>query len=64
AIAFARDNSGAAWLTLGVHEDNPRARAFYRRLGFADTGKVVPYMLDPAEKLHILGYQDFRTAPV
>ncbi|GAA2804063.1 GNAT family N-acetyltransferase [Kitasatospora sp. CM 4170] len=60
AIDFAREHTGAAWLTLGVHEDNPRAQAFYRRLGFTDTGKVIPYMLDPSEKLHILGYAGFR----
>ncbi|WP_395298303.1 GNAT family N-acetyltransferase [Kitasatospora hibisci] len=60
AIDFAREHTEAAQLTLGVHEDNPRARAFYRRLGFTDTGETVPYVLDPSEKLHILGYPDFR----
>jgi ribosomal protein S18 acetylase RimI-like enzyme len=55
-----RDNTDASWLTLGVHEDNRRAQAFYRRIGFTDTGKVVPYRLDPAKKLYIMGYEDFR----
>ncbi|MCG6499536.1 N-acetyltransferase [Kitasatospora sp. A2-31] len=64
AIDFARKHTGAARLTLGVHEDNPRARAFYRRLGFTDTGTVVPYVLDPSETLHILGYPGFRSAGV
>lgn len=27
---------------LYVHEDNPRAAAFYRRIGFAPTGETVP----------------------
>lgn len=64
AIRFAREHTDAAWLTLGVHEDNDRARAFYRKLGFADTGKVIPYVLNPSQKVPIMGYQDFRTAPL
>ncbi|WP_155375077.1 GNAT family N-acetyltransferase [Catellatospora vulcania] len=59
-IRWTRDNTDASWLTLGVHEDNHRAQAFYRRMGFTDTGKVVPYHLDPSKKLYILGYQNFR----
>ncbi|MEV1146837.1 GNAT family N-acetyltransferase [Micromonospora sp. NPDC049799] len=60
AIRFASDHTDAPWLTLGVHEDNPRARAFYRKLGFAETGKAIPYVLNPSQTVHILGYQDFR----
>ncbi|MGR7000153.1 GNAT family N-acetyltransferase [Yinghuangia aomiensis] len=60
AVDFARAHTDCTWLTLGVHEDNHRARAFYRRLGFTDTGKRVPYPLDPAKALHILGCPDFR----
>lgn len=60
AVDFARAHTDCMWLTLGVHEDNDRARAFYRRLGFTDTGKRVPYPLDPAKVLHILGCPDFR----
>ncbi|MFJ8581106.1 GNAT family N-acetyltransferase [Micromonospora sp. NPDC093277] len=60
AIRWARDNTDAAWLTLGVHEDNRRAQAFYRRIGFVETGKVVPYVLDPSKKLYIMGYEGFR----
>jgi ribosomal protein S18 acetylase RimI-like enzyme len=59
-IEWARDNTDASWLTLGVHEDNARARAFYRRFGFKDTGKVVPFVLDPSKRIHILGYDSFR----
>ena len=45
-IAWARDRPGARALRLEVHEDNPRARAFYARRGFALTGRSVPYALD------------------
>lgn len=62
-IRWARDNTDASWLTLGVHEDNKRAQAFYRRIGFTETGKVVPYALDPSKKLYIMGYEDFRQTP-
>jgi RimJ/RimL family protein N-acetyltransferase len=62
AIAWARDHSQAAHLTLGVHEDNARARAFYRRIGFADTGKVVPCPRDHFERLIIMGYPAFRAS--
>ncbi|MEU9828487.1 GNAT family N-acetyltransferase [Micromonospora chersina] len=64
AIRWARDNTDATWLTIGVHEDNHRAHAFYRRIGFTETGKVVPYPLDPSRTLHIMGYRNFRQTPV
>ena len=32
---------------LEVHQDNPRAAAAYRRLGFVGTGRRRPYPLDP-----------------
>lgn len=63
AIGFARDHIDAGWLTLGVHESNARALAFYRRIGFEATGKVIPYGPNPAEKCYILGYRDFRRRP-
>ncbi|MFU8854786.1 GNAT family N-acetyltransferase [Micromonospora sp. SL1-18] len=63
-IRWARDNTDASWLTLGVHEDNKRAQAFYRRIGFTETGKVLPYALDPSKKFYIMGYEDFRSSPV
>ena len=34
-------------LRLEVHEDNPRARRFYEKLGFAYTGHRRPYELEP-----------------
>jgi ribosomal protein S18 acetylase RimI-like enzyme len=37
---------GATELLLEVHEDNARARAAYRRLGFVETGERRPYPLD------------------
>lgn len=58
-IRWARDNTDASWLTLGVHEDNKRAQAFYRRTGFTETGKIVPYALDPSKKLYIISHETF-----
>ena len=46
---WARDDAGARTLHLYVHEDNHRARSFYRRLGFAETGESMPYELNPQE---------------
>ena len=37
-------------LTLHVHEDNVRARAYYERRGFTATGHTVAYNLDPTKK--------------
>ncbi|GAA4066773.1 GNAT family N-acetyltransferase [Agromyces indicus] len=34
-------------LRLEVHEDNPRARRFYEKLGFTLTGHTRPYELEP-----------------
>lgn len=36
-----------ARVRLYVHENNPRAAAFYRRIGFAPTGETVPMQGDP-----------------
>ncbi|OUE26727.1 GNAT family N-acetyltransferase [Clavibacter michiganensis] len=49
-IAWARDRPNAAALRLEVHEDNPRARAYYERRGFRLTGRSVPYALDRTQK--------------
>ncbi|MFJ4172403.1 GNAT family N-acetyltransferase [Paenarthrobacter sp. NPDC089714] len=38
---------GAWSLELGVHQDNQRAMAFYKRHGFQLTGESKPYPLDP-----------------
>ena len=42
---WAREQ-GASRLLLEVHEDNPRARAAYAKLGFALTGETRPYPLE------------------
>lgn len=47
--AWAREQ-GFDVLLLEVHEDNPRARAAYARLGFAQTGRSRPYPLDPTAR--------------
>lgn len=49
-IAWARDRPNAQALRLEVHEDNPRARAYYERRGFVLTGRSVPYALDRTQK--------------
>lgn len=45
---WARDEGDR--LTLHVHEDNPRAQAFYSRRGFVTTGRTVPYPLVPEQR--------------
>ncbi|WP_198671428.1 GNAT family N-acetyltransferase [Desertihabitans aurantiacus] len=45
--AHVRLTLGMPELYLEVHEDNPRAIAFYRRYGFVDTGERTPYPLPP-----------------
>lgn len=37
-------------LTLHVHEDNDRARAFYERHGYSATGQTMPYSLDASKQ--------------
>ena len=37
-------------LHLHVHEDNPRALAFYEREGYRLTGKTEPYVLNPQQR--------------
>lgn len=49
-LRWARTRSGADEMLLHVHEENPRAQAFYRRWGFSDTGVRVPYVLDPSQR--------------
>ncbi|KQW08423.1 hypothetical protein ASC66_05920 [Leifsonia sp. Root4] len=36
-------------LTLEVHQDSIAARRFYKRHGFEETGKVIPYPLNTAQ---------------
>ncbi len=40
---------GARTMRLLVHEENARARAYYRKAGFVETGARMPYELDPTE---------------
>ncbi len=44
-VAWARGEAGLDRLHLYVHEDNARAHAFYRRYGFTETGRTMPYEL-------------------
>ena len=44
---------GGTVLRLEVHEDNPRARAAYRRLGFVETGGRRPYPLGEGDELEM-----------
>jgi GNAT superfamily N-acetyltransferase len=37
-------------LFLHVHEENPRALAFYQRAGYKLTGVSLPYSLEPAQR--------------
>ncbi|MFJ1787040.1 GNAT family N-acetyltransferase [Streptomyces anulatus] len=60
AIDFARRHTECARLTLGVREDDHRAMAFHRRIGFHDPGMTAPYPLDPTRALRILDCPDFR----
>ena len=48
-VDWARGEAGLDRLHLYVHEHNPRARAFYRRYGFTETGGTMPYDLVPGQ---------------
>jgi ribosomal protein S18 acetylase RimI-like enzyme len=60
AIRFAQQHIDVSRLTLGVHESNTRALAFYRRMGFRMTDKVIPYRPNPVERCYIMEYDDFK----
>ncbi|WP_256212876.1 N-acetyltransferase [Arthrobacter sp. yr096] len=49
ACAAAAGQLGAGLMELGVHEDNTRALAFYRRHGFETTGASRPYPQDTSK---------------
>jgi GNAT superfamily N-acetyltransferase len=51
-IGWARDE-GYPRMVLWVYDVNPRAAAFYRRYGFADTGRTEVFEKDPRE-LHLM----------
>jgi RimJ/RimL family protein N-acetyltransferase len=46
-LRWARERRGARRVRLFVTGANPRAAAFYRRIGFVATGLTVPYPPDP-----------------
>jgi ribosomal protein S18 acetylase RimI-like enzyme len=48
AISWARLTGGAELISLEVHEDNDRARAFYRRYGFIESGTRPARLHKPA----------------
>ncbi|NKX50515.1 GNAT family N-acetyltransferase [Arthrobacter deserti] len=45
-LGWVQAQPGVKTLKLGVHEDNLRALAFYRRHGFIVRGEREPYLLD------------------
>jgi ribosomal protein S18 acetylase RimI-like enzyme len=47
-IDWGRSQAQARRLVLEVREDNEAARRFYVRRGFAETGNIRPYALDPS----------------
>jgi RimJ/RimL family protein N-acetyltransferase len=48
--AWSLEEPRLARVRLYVHEDNPRAQAAYRKIGFVPTGNVVPVESDPGSK--------------
>jgi ribosomal protein S18 acetylase RimI-like enzyme len=60
AVRFAEQHIDVSHLTLGVHQSNARALAFYLRIGFRMTEKVIPYRPNPVERCYILEHRDFR----
>ncbi|MFB7467539.1 GNAT family N-acetyltransferase [Streptomyces sp. NPDC056224] len=48
--AWSLEDPALERVRLYVHERNERAQAFYRRVGFADSGVRVPLVSDPSAK--------------
>ncbi|MGP3983388.1 GNAT family N-acetyltransferase [Streptomyces sp. KR80] len=49
AIDWTWQHTKAERIHLWVHADNPRAEAFYRRLGFTRTGETMPFPPSPED---------------
>ncbi|MFI1965938.1 GNAT family N-acetyltransferase [Streptomyces pathocidini] len=49
AVDWSWENTEAERVGLWVHSDNVRARAFYRRIGFAETGETMAFPTRPDE---------------
>ncbi|HCA88290.1 MAG TPA: GNAT family N-acetyltransferase [Streptomyces sp.] len=52
AVDWTWENTKAERMRLWVHGDNPRARAFYNRIGFTPTGQTMAFPPVPAETEH------------
>jgi ribosomal protein S18 acetylase RimI-like enzyme len=59
-VRWARQDAGAERVRLYVTDNNERAAAFYRRLGFAETGASIPYPNDPAVREIEMDFQGRR----
>jgi ribosomal protein S18 acetylase RimI-like enzyme len=56
AISWARLTGGAEVISLEVHEANDRARAFYRKYGFVETGRTASCPLHKPGSLVVMRY--------
>ncbi|MFG2194751.1 GNAT family N-acetyltransferase [Streptomyces sp. NPDC048639] len=57
AIVWTWENSKAERIRLWVHGDNPRAEAFYRRIGFVRTGGTMAFPPVPEETEYEMALQ-------
>ena len=57
AIGWTWENSKAERIRLWVHGDNPRAEAFYRRIGFVRTGGTMAFPPVPEETEYEMALQ-------
>jgi ribosomal protein S18 acetylase RimI-like enzyme len=57
-VRWARQDGGAQRVRLFVTDSNDRAVAFYRRLGFVETGNSEPYPNDPGVREIEMDFRD------